>query len=463
MSLPPLITELSHGTESRLAIRLSPGSSALYKTIGNPHTSPGRILSGRNTSIWSWNGLMEHEAWLYLSFSPGPDQDSKSLSSLDSLFYGSADHTLSVISTYLRRLAVLKDSEGLEIDGSLLRGTFINHNEQFYLLHQRLCQIMDRELHDEYIPSGVSGEREFVYRLLRKIYSCLILNESQRTALPPAADRMPAVHPRESLPSLKENVSDTILHALILEDIPCFDEIITRVDSWIKNGLFDDINSREKNTRQQNARASSIKTQRKLRGAVLWKKYRSAIIFTAAGITALSLFIAPLIRKSLETDITEGLGPREIVQLFYESENSLDHEMMQKCTIKKTGSSHLNQVTTLFVISRVRQGIEMKNYFVSAPDWISEGKPPLSEGYFVFGNTDLNIVPLPGDSQFLVEYTRWTTIPSDASDPADEDISDPGSEKEIQSFRVKEKIYLRETRKGWKIETIEETERTLLM
>lgn len=464
---PLLITELERSGKLYPAVRLAPSGSGLHKTVGSPHTMPGRILgdSGKVRN-WSWNGVLEHQGWLYLTFPSERDVAGGTLRPFDSIFSTSPSHVFRTLKSFLQQISELSIEEDFEAGGYIVTSTFIDDLQRYYLLHPALGEILDRETLNEYLPAGLSGPREMVYRILRRIYFCLAHASNlpagrTKTVTDTLTERPRIVHPRQSMPELRADIADTLFSTLIMEQVPSLDEFREKISEWAAAAPFEDLNGRERSERLKRAENLGRRAGRTIAVREFRRRYGTAVVLSAIGLVILGFFIAPFIQRALEPDITEGMEPAEVVRLFYESQNSLDHEAMQDCVIKNAGKSHLNQVTTLFVISRVRQGMEMKNFFLSAPEWVDAGKPPLSDERFVFGVTDLQIRELLSEQIFEVEYIRWTTLPPEAADDlSDEEKSQVPSLEQVQAIRIREKIRIRETGRGWKIESIEEIGRS---
>ncbi len=464
---PPLITELERSGELYPAIRLAPSGSGLHKTIGSPHTLPGKVLSGNGeVSDWRWNGVLEHRGWLYLTFPLEPDSAGRTIRPLESIFSASPRHVFQTMNSFLHQISRLSAAGDFEADGHIVTSAFIDDRMRYYLLHPVLGEIIDRKTAEEYLPAGISGPRELVYRILRRIHSCLMQASNPSAGQAQAlrddiTERPRIVHPRQSMPELRADIADTLFSALIMEQVPSLEEFREKITDWASQAPFEDLNGRERTERLKNAEVLSRKAGRTIAHRGFRRQYGTTVILSAIGLVVLGFFITPFIQRALEPDRTEGMQPAEVIRLFYESQNSLDHEAMQDCVIKDAGKAHLNRVTTLFVISRVRQGVELQNFFLSAPEWVAAGKPPLTEDRFVFGVTDLRIREVTSGEGFVVEYIRWTTLPPEASDSlSDEEKSRITSQKQVQAVRIKERVHVRETGRGWKINSIEELERS---
>jgi len=460
MTAPPLFITIAQGSETRTAIRLAPGSSGIYKTVGNSLQLQGKILSGGQVLPWKWSGLHEQDGWIYLIFPFDNRRSQDPLRPLEEIFSGSPEYALKVLKTFLLSLSDLKRRGEITPEAYQLKGCFFDDTLQFHILHPLVGEIMDREAEKDYLPSGTSGERELVYRLLRRLHSCFLSSSPGSHASPSYTEPPRPVHPHEQLPDLRNDIAGFLFSVVVEEKIPSFDIMVKNIVEWADCPLYEDRNPKEKSETLGKAQSLSARSRRRKYRAHLKKKYGTVFTATAAGLVVLGFLIAPVIRRSLEPDITEGLQPTEVIRLFYESQNSLDHQIMEECTLKNAGSSHLNQVTTLFVISRVRQGLEMKNFFLSAPEWIEQGKPGLEDGRFVFGNTDLTIQSLPEENGYRVDYTRWTTLPPEASDTlSEEQRSAIDSLQQVEAYRIREYLHMTETKKGWKIDELREIDR----
>lgn len=240
-------------------------------------------------------------------------------------------------------------------------------------------------------------------------------------------------------------------------------ELVTQLADMETTGFFEDLNPRSKSERLESAQKLTRKIEQRRSRIFFKKKYGPKILLAVAAAATLLFFASPFIRKAFERDITEGLPPEEVISLFYESQNDLDHEVMQECTEKGAGKAQMNQVTNLFVITRIREGVERKAVFTPAPVWIEAGKPPVGQDAFVFGITDLQIRSLDRTENravFLAEYTRWTTLPQEsAEEPSASEAAQISSTGQVKAYSIADHLELEKTRKGWKIIVLNEQSR----
>ncbi len=122
-----------------------------------------------------------------------------------------------------------------------------------------------------------------------------------------------------------------------------------------------------------------------LRRRIFYRRNRKKILAGALILASLVLVSSFFFNLFFRTLPTEGLSALEVAELFYESRNSLDHESLDATLSGSTGSSILNEITNLFVISRVRLGYEGSEALVSAREWLEDGAPPVPEGKMLYG------------------------------------------------------------------------------
>jgi hypothetical protein len=135
------------------------------------------------------------------------------------------------------------------------------------------------------------------------------------------------------------------------------------------------------------------------------------------------------------------------VEAFYTSMNTLDHTTMQACVVGRAGWGEINEVTTLYVTSRVTQGYEGRSNVISAAEWDKAGRPPLAPPTTLYGVTGLSITEEQGEPSpvFLVKYDRWT--------PGAPPDSGPGADVAPRSegHAVTERVLMKTDRGDWVI------------
>jgi hypothetical protein len=164
------------------------------------------------------------------------------------------------------------------------------------------------------------------------------------------------------------------------------------------------------------------------------------VLIVAAIAAAAGIFSSTVLRNLLAPRSTRGLSPREVVETFYRSVNTLDHERMQDCIAGRAGRQLIDQVVHVYVVSRVNLGYEGRSLIRSAEDWDRAGRPQVNPPESVFGVTDLDIQPLEGvEASFRVSYRLWI----------------PDSDQGTVSREARERVYLRQQGGAWVIYRIE--------
>lgn len=468
---PPLFVEFSSEISPLRGIRIATTGSGLHKILSSPENRNGLICGPEGIREWRAAGIREFSGFLYLTFPPDSLEKNVHLRPFAELRGQGPGFFVRMMGKLFSALEN-SASVGEYLDrGALISGAFYDDREYIYLLPPAAAEIIHRETSEQaYLPSGISGEGEVNYLLLRDLLHTLWSEAGEKE--PPLPDRKTpfSIHPRLAVPELKQEAAELFTTALVEErppEVPRMRDFFAGAET---SGLLDDLSPLERDERQEKARVVSRKIERRRKRALFKKNHGTKILITAGAAVLLLFFASPFLRKAFEKDITEGLSPEEVITLFYESQNELDHETMQECTLRGAGKDHLNQVTNLFVITRIREGIERKSVFIPAPRWIAAGRPPTGKDNFVFGITDLKIQSLDKQenrSLFEAEYTRWTTLPDESVPDESADSSrDPGSStlstlRRIQAFRIVEQIELENTRRGWKIIHINEKSRQL--
>ncbi len=169
-----------------------------------------------------------------------------------------------------------------------------------------------------------------------------------------------------------------------------------------------------------------------------------AILLGALGGTILKNVLAPR--------VTRGFSARKVVETFYTSMNTLDHTTMQACVVGPAGRGEIDEVTTLYVTSRVTQGYEGRSSIVSAADWDTAGRPPLAPPTSLYGVTGLSVVQEQGGPApvFVAAYDKWNPAPPpDTSSGSSSDYV-PKSE----GHSIKDRVWLKLDRGDWVISRI---------
>lgn len=121
------------------------------------------------------------------------------------------------------------------------------------------------------------------------------------------------------------------------------------------------------------------------------------------------------------TYATDGLNAEQVIDLFYESRNRLDHESLDACLAGSAGSGLINEVTNLYVISRVRLGYERTEALIPADVWFASDAPEVGEEKMVYGTAGVVKRRERSNESSALYRTRYLTVyPKNPEDITDE-------------------------------------------
>jgi hypothetical protein len=213
--------------------------------------------------------------------------------------------------------------------------------------------------------------------------------------------------------------------------------------SWLKTLSVKEISDIGAEREQYKKKtASVVKTRRFLvRNAAI-----IAVCFVA--LFAVMLFVRGLIQSRVDQPTTRGMTAIEVAEAYYGAFNALDHFMMQACVTGRAGRDDIQTVTSLFVVSRVRQAYETGQFFMSAQEWIEAARPATDRA--VFGITELVIRTISSDGENTIleaDYIFWIS----AANSESEDVFTAVPE----GFATRDILTLAFQRGEWRITNIE--------
>jgi len=144
----------------------------------------------------------------------------------------------------------------------------------------------------------------------------------------------------------------------------------------------------EENRAVQTFKEAQVK---RVKRKLFWRK-RGALISTLiiGGVLLLSA-LTTIVTKQLAPPPTAHLSPQGIIEEFIAAQDALDLEAMGAALAKGVKNPFEKESSTLFVIAKVREAYEQKNPLINAQEWLAEGRPPLGEGSFLWGNGEYSI------------------------------------------------------------------------
>lgn len=187
-----------------------------------------------------------------------------------------------------------------------------------------------------------------------------------------------------------------------------------------------------------------IRRSRSLRRRIFLRRHRKRITTVLLVSTILALLISFLGNLFFRELPTDGLPPEEVAYLYYDGRNRLDHETVDAALGRSAASGLVNELTSLYVIYRVRQGYEGKDMFLPADTWFAQGAPEVEDGTLVYGAAGIAIKPLEmGDEQSSFLGSAILVFPDNEGDRTDMDI-----------LYLQEELKLEKGRRRWEIISI---------
>ncbi len=221
--------------------------------------------------------------------------------------------------------------------------------------------------------------------------------------------------PSSLVPGLDGEASDLVMAGLgrSRRGPATLSQISEGLDRWKAHELVQPLSDGQRQTALRAAESREQSAGRSFRRRRFWQRnWRFAAIVAAAAIL-LGAVGGTILKNVLAPRVTRSFSPSRVVETFYSSMNTLDHTTMQACVVGSAGRGEIDEVTTLYVTSRVTQGYEGRSSIVSAADWDTAGRPPLVPPSSLYGVTGLSVNEEKGAPApvFLVRYEKWNPAP----------------------------------------------------
>ncbi len=449
---------LADGKE-HLGVRVASHRKSLAGMLNGIREQRGSIVRGDRIEPWEIEGFLEHEGSIYAY---GRPIDARPLSSELSLPGNEPWERLALLAKNAATLVRL----GLPLPRPELSGILsVGAEGHLFLPDPILAAARAAATEEQRIAAAeswnhpdLSGERAFCYFLGALAYSVFTgraphTGSSEEEVHQRAREQSP-ISPRLDVPEITPEVAETVVRALSAHESFSLAEWERTLTDWSAHGVRREIGTEERRDLVEQAerlrRRSEVAFQRK---SFLRRNWTTIAIITAA-VIVVGFIGGSILKNALKPRITVGMSAEQVVHLYYTSMNGLNSQAMQDCVIDGAGRQTINQVETLFVINRVREGYGQGS-FVPATLWKQEGEPPLSAGQSVFGVTGLAIHPA-GPDEYLASYESWVSVPPKGAGEG------PGPVLPLTVVGTEriDRLYLRDQGKFWaiyRIDTVKES------
>lgn len=469
--IPPLVDggeSAGSSPEERAGtwVRIAPQSPGTQQRLGAHVGSSGCRISPDEYRRWRAGGSFSRRGWLYIEL---PAADLQPLSALFDLPRGRA---LELLERYCSAVEYLAEKGERPLSAVNLRSVYFDETGAFYFLPSAVEEIQVKNLPDEeqrlwhqrWIHSGLQGELAAGYQAAAITFGIL-------TGASPLEDEEGVIqHPHRLVPEIAEEPAEELFRILRGEIRSSFDTVKGLISRFRSRELMETLTASERQQRYEAAEALYRRHYRSHRRSRLVKRAAPSFVLSVVIAGAVLLLFTPFLSGSREEPVTAGRSPEEVIRIFYESHNDLGHTVMSECTTGGAASVHMREVTTLFVINRIRRGVEGITPFMSVQTWKQQGRPSPGRDTFVYGVDELTIEPA-GERRYTAEYTKYSTLPPQRESETAEKgsavnestVEEKAKELEstgrVRSVRIREELLMKETDEGWKIDRIEVLER----
>jgi hypothetical protein len=428
--------------------------------------SPGWLVTDKAVDTWHYEGITEQEGAVYLY---GPHVSGISM---ESVLHRPLAETLPFLSRLVNAL-ILLSARGippfpLQTDGVL----FSEPGAVLFLPPQLLREIRElstfavtRESYESLNHPDLKGEALSSFSVAVLLYRITtgrfpFTGESSEE-MHERSRKLELVPPASLVPGLAPEISRTAMEAMgrAGPGTVSLEQWRDRLAEWQAGRLFRSLSNAEREKLLHDAGSRREVTEKSFRRRVFWQRnWKTAAIVTVAVIVA-GTVLGSIIANALKPRLTRGFPPAKVVETFYDSMNSLDHTAMAACVVGRAGRAEINQVTTLYVTSRVTQGYEGRSNIISAAEWDRNGRPRLASPTTLFGVTGLSLKQEQEEPNpiFTASYDKWNpAVAGDAAPPAGGASSSGLTESpKSEGHRIVDRVWLRKDRGDWVIYRID--------
>ncbi len=125
--------------------------------------------------------------------------------------------------------------------------------------------------------------------------------------------------------------------------------------------------------------------------SIFWRQKGWIVISVALTVILVVWFATGRIKDAIAPPYTAGMVAQEVIEEYYLAQNELDLQKMEASLAKKVKNPAAMEVTNLFVSRQTRKAYEGITTQIDPTVWIESGRPPLLEGTFLYGVSDIDV------------------------------------------------------------------------
>lgn len=439
----------------RSAIIIADQAAQLPSYLLGGEKQPGYLFDGENLTKWYWKSLSVFEGKRVLTFDP------LSITPLAELSTSLRGRALTLVRS-LSAALLLCDAAFLDLSSGIIPLSRLWATDEGHIL------IMSQDIGDLF--SSVSDEDEryrnsacWVHHTVHAPFSLI----DQMTSLlyysavgtPPFADRNSREDGFRHLPLA---LLDTGLDARTVSFIDAMLSLsLTKMREAAGNKLphkalsyflfesealvwnleaVEQPMSRERLLASPKAAEFAERQRKRAAVRIFWRKWGWIISVVTLSVVLVTSFVVGRVKDALAPPYTASFGQEEIIEAYYQSQNALDLQKMDASLARKVKNPSTMEVTNLFVTRQTRQAYEAINVQVDPVSWLEQGMPPIAEGSFIYGVSDVSIERL-SEHTFAAHSTYWAPFNS-----AGETEEGPPA---VYAYDMLQRFSIEPGKKGW--------------
>ncbi len=419
-------------------------------------SSGGWLVDGASVREWRFSGMTEQQGTVFLY---GPHEEGTLLSEALALPLKKA---LPLVARLVRAMALLAERSvpwfPVQTDAVLLTaagGVLFLPPAVFQELRDLRPFEENRETYECLNHPDLKGEARASFTIASLLYRVIAgrfaIMGADAEEVHEQARKLDITPPGRVVPELLPEISALVMAGLgrARRGTVKLEEWVRELEAWQKREPFRTLTQEEKEKSLREARASEELASRGFRRRVFWQKNWRLVAIIAAVVVVVGVIGGSMAKNILAPRVTRGFTPLKVVQTFYQSMNKLDEATMQACVVDKAGQGEINEVTTLYVTSRVVMGYEGRSNIISAADWDAAGRPAITSPDSVYGVTGLSITQEQGEPSpvFLVKYEKWNP----ASPPDTGQAPDLNASPRTEGHSVVDRVSMKKDKGDWVI------------
>lgn len=443
------------GGKIYLGVRVAGGKASFIRLFSSQDRK-GRILMENGIEDWEILGFSEVDGDLYLYGPPFESMPEPFMSLFDTPL-GTSIPPRWIL--FIRR--VLSLAQASQVPHKLYpEGIFFLSDGRILILPE---SIMQRVLAWEPLDQRIATFESFNHPDLRGEQNCafflgiltyrlttgtLPFEGSTEESLHTEMRELPPLPAFLKRPGLNKELSDFLQLVLTSKEKPDLTEWVQKIEYFSKLPLVYSLTNEDIEQKAREAERFLSERTRTHTRRMFWLRYKTRVLLATLVALIGGYFTYDVLSSALRPPRTIGLSPEEVVSLFYTSMNTLDHQAMEECVKGKVGKAYIDEVTQLYVVSRMRMSVEFKSGMIDAETWHRKGRPPLKEGETLYGIASLSIQERTEEKEsglyrFLVQFHRWIPVPP----------SEDGAR--FKGFQIQERVLLQKEGERWIIVEIQ--------